>query len=944
MKDNTIYIFDSYGLIYRAYYAFVSRPLINPQGQNVSAVHGFFRNLLFVIKKYGATYAAASFDSREPTFRHLMYEEYKANRQKTPEDLHAQVPIIEEILESLGFPILRVSGVEADDIIASLCGHCSSQKRQCRILSSDKDLMQLINDYTRMLSPDKTEVWSEVDEEAVLEKWGVPPHLMLDFLSLVGDSSDNVKGVAGVGEKTALKLLTEYGSLDKILENAEKIPGAIGKKVVAGKDDALFARKLIALKNDVDVPENLENYEIKNLDFLKAAEVLEKYGLMSIAKSYREWGSREKSAQNAEKNRDAHEDAEGDELLQKSHVANSEESKKPIQKELVKNSGNYKAIKTKPELEKLIETILTEFSKKGREDFYLAFDTETDGLDTRKAEMLGFSLSYIKGEAFYIPLTQEGSLFSQSSIEKKDALESLAKLFYQPGLQIVMQNAKFDYQVLKTNGLTGDFQCEIFDTMIAAWILDADRGSFSFDALCASELFLETIPFSDIVPKGGSFLDVPLDQAVDYAAEDADLTLQLWKKFEKQLKTEGLLDLFLNLESPLIPILAEMEDEGIHIEKADLEAYSKELSSEIEELSKDIYDLVGHEFNIASPKQLQEVLFVERELPATKKIKTGFSTDTSVLEELREHDPIIPKLLEYRQLSKLLSTYVDALPKLADENNRIHTSFMQTGTATGRLSSRDPNLQNIPIRDEEGRKIRQAFTAPAGRSLISSDYSQIELVVLAHLSQDENLMEAFRSGVDIHKATASLIFSLPLEHVTQDMRRSAKTINFGIMYGMSAFRLSNDLSIPRFQAQQFIDNYFASYPGIQNFIQNTIMEAEDKGYVETMLGRRRYIKQILSGNKNIKAQAERMAINTPIQGTAADIVKKAMIAVDGALKKQFPRAKLLLQVHDELIFECDTSEVAEIKALIKKEMEEVVQLSVPLRVSIESGKSWGDFH
>ena len=387
-----------------------------------------------------------------------------------------------------------------------------------------------------------------------------------------------------------------------------------------------------------------------------------------------------------------------------------------------------------------------------------------------------------------------------------------------------------------------------------------------------------------------------------------------------------------------------MEDEGIHIEKADLEAYSKELSSEIENLSKYIYYLVGHEFNIDSTKQLQEVLFVERELTSTKKIKTGFSTDTSVLEELREHDPIIPKLLEYRQLSKLLSTYVDALPKLADENNRIHTSFMQTGTATGRLSSRDPNLQNIPIRDEEGRKIRQAFTAPAGRSLISSDYSQIELVVLAHLSQDENLMEAFRSGVDIHKATASLIFSLPLEHVTQDMRRSAKTINFGIMYGMSAFRLSNDLSIPRFQAQQFIDNYFASYPGIQNFIQNTIMEAEDKGYVETMLGRRRYIKQILSGNKNIKAQAERMAINTPIQGTAADIVKKAMIAVDGALKKQFPRAKLLLQVHDELIFECDTSEVAEIKALIKKEMEEVVQLSVPLRVSIESGKSWGDFH
>lgn len=946
MKDNTIFIFDSYGLIYRSYYAFVSRPLINAKGINVSAVHGFFRNLLFVIKKYGANYAVASFDSREPTFRHLMYEEYKANRAKTPEDLHAQIPIIEEILNTLGFPILRESGVEADDIIASLCGHCTNQNRQCKILSSDKDLMQLVNEHTSMLSPDKVEVWSEVDEEAVKEKWGVPPKLMLDFLSLIGDSSDNVKGIAGVGEKTALKLLNEYGSLDSILENAENIPGAIGKKVVAGKEDALFARKLIALKSDVEVSKNLEDYAINQLDFIKAAEVLEEYGLPSIAKNYREWGSREKSLENAKNAKNSKEGLEKDSDEKSSVPQKAETTEKTAteKKPLQKNTGNYKAILKQAELDALINKILDFLANSKEKKPCFAFDCETDGLDTAKVKMLGFSLSYQKGEAFYVPIRNGESLFSESSIEMQNALKSLEKLFYREDTFIVMQNGKFDYQVLKTQGLTKEFQCTIIDTMIAAWVLNAERPSFSFDALCATELFLQTTPFSEIVPKGESFASVPLELAVDYASEDADLTLQLWKLFEPELEKQGLSELFFTLETPLMPILAEMEREGIHIEKDDLEAYSKELFSEIEQLTNEIYELAGHEFNIASPKQLQEVLFIERELPSGKKTKTGFSTDTSVLEELREVDPIIPKILDFRQLSKLFNTYVDALPKLADENNRIHTSYFQTGTATGRLSSREPNLQNIPIRDKEGRRIRQAFTAPLGRSLISSDYSQIELVVLAHLSGDEKLIQAFRSGQDIHKSTASLIFRIPLEHVTQDMRRSAKTINFGIMYGMSAFRLANDLGIPRHQAQEFIDNYFGSYPGIQNFIQNTINDAEDKGYVETMFGRRRYIDTILSGNKNIKSQAERIAINTPIQGTAADIVKKAMISVDEVLKKEFPSTKLLLQVHDELIFECDTKEVEKVSQRITELMENVVKLSVPLRVSTESGRSWGDFH
>ncbi len=939
MKDKTIYILDSYGLIYRSYYAFINRPLVNEQGENVSAVFGFFRNLFSAIQTYNIQYAAAAFDSRVKTFRHDMYSEYKATRQKTPEDLHAQVPIIEEILTALGIPVLRNDGFEADDIIATLCRHCLDENRPCKILSGDKDLMQLVSDTTTILKPDKGGGWMEVDGNGVKEEWGVGPELMLDLLSLTGDSSDNVPGISGIGDKSALKLLTQYGNLDGILSHADEITGAMGKKIQEGKESALFSKSLIALRYDVPVTQKLEDYSAASLDYASAARLLFRYGVPAVAKQYAKLSGDPELAKQAgvEGVVTKKEAAEIPLFTSQTDISYPEDDDNIS---LKKNEGVYKGITKLSELKELIDSIVDS----SRPEKIAAFDCETDSLDTMNSQLAGFSLSMQSGTGFYIPLVTQDSLMSGSLIVKKDAIKELERLFYNNDVKLIMHNGKFDYEVLRSNGMTKPFSCLIIDTMTAAWLLSPDRSSFALEALSEAKLGLSTTSFSDIVPKGKTFIDVPLDQAIQYASEDADLTWQLWQIFKPKLEKNNLLNLFCTLEMPVLPILAEMEIQGIHIEENELNEYAVELSGHIASIQTDIYSLVGHEFNIASTKQLQEVLFVERKLPSSKKTKTGYSTDTSVLEELASLDPVPAKILQFRQLSKLLSTYVETLPKLADSNGRIHTSFIQTGTATGRLSSRDPNLQNIPVRDEEGRRIRMAFTPENGYNLVSADYSQIELVLLAHLSQDENLCKAFNEGQDVHKATASLIFNADPDHVTSDMRRTAKTINFGVMYGMSAFRLSNELGIPRTRAAQFIESYFTTYSGIQSFIQKTVMFAEQNGFVETIMGRRRYIQTINSKNKTEKSGAERIAVNTPIQGSAADIVKKAMLSVHAALKKNYPAARLLLQVHDELIIECREEDTKAVCDLVKKEMEGVITLSVPLKVSVESGKRWGDFH
>ncbi|MDD7274913.1 MAG: DNA polymerase I [Treponema sp.] len=937
-SNKTLYIIDSYGLIYRSYYAFISRPLTNKDGENVSAVFGFFRNLKAVLDKYKPHGLVAAFDPKGPTFRHQMYDQYKATRQKTPEDLHAQVPVIEEILVALGIPVLRQDGFEADDVIATLAKQCCQQGRPCRILSADKDLMQLVDCTTEILKPDKAGGWEVVGAAGVEAEWGVPPEGMLDLLSLIGDTADNVPGVPGVGIKTALKLLGEYGSLDGIYHHADEIKGAIGNKIRDGKDSAYFSKDLIALRYDVPLEASIDSFSTENLNYQAAADLLMKHGVPAVAKQYATV-SADASGETADVPSPT---GAVSSVSQKNAAEVSSQNTKAEDftqdfSSFRKNTGNYSAVTDVIQLQAFVDQVLASPEK------IVAFDCETDGLNCREAALVGFSLSCCTGEGFYIPLVCGDGLLAGNLISKDEALDQLQRLFGNKDYTVIMHNGKFDYQVLCCNGLPQP-QCLIWDTMVAAWLLEPERSSYSLESLAAGKLGLETISFDSIVPKGSTFADLTLDQAVPYAAEDADLTWQLYQLFKPRLEQTNLLKLFLELEMPVLPVLAQMELQGIHIEGRELEDYGRELAQEIAGIQAEIYEIVGHEFNIASTKQLQQVLFEERGLPTGKKTKSGYSTDTSVLETLAALDVVPRKILEFRAKSKLLSTYVETLPKMADSQGRIHTSFVQTGTATGRFSSRDPNLQNIPVRDEEGRRIRSAFTATPGKVLISADYSQIELVLLAHLSQDEGLCSAFNQGVDVHKATAALIFGVPAQEVTAEMRRTAKTINFGVMYGMSAFRLSNELGIPRGQAQGFIEKYFATYAGISQFKEDMISQAEEKGFVETLMGRRRYIPAINSRNKLEKSGAERIAVNTPIQGSAADIVKKAMLAVTDLLKKESCSAQLLLQVHDELIFECDQGEADTAAALIRQGMESVVDLRVPLKVSVEIGPRWGDFH
>ncbi len=926
--SDAVYILDSYGLIYRAYFALITHPLTNTKKENISAVVIFFKNLRSLLSRYKPKYLYAAFDSRTPTFRHEMYKEYKATRDKTPEDLHAQVPWIENILTGLGIPVLRMDGYEADDIIATVVAKCKAEGRQCRILSADKDLLQLVDDYCKAMQPDKENGgWITQGAQEVTAKWGIGPDKILDYLSLVGDTADNVPGVKGVGDKTALKLLNEYQTLEGIYQHKDEIKGALGNKIRNDEDNAFFSKKLITLKDDVPVEIDFSQADTSKLDYDKAASLLAFYGATQVAKTY----------------------GKADASIKPDSVQDvSSPAEEEIQVEIRQNKGNYKAVTQLKELTAFVDAILNSSEK------IAALDTETTSLDTQQAELVGFSLCYKAGEAIYVPVMLEaapGEMFAPETISKEDCIKEISRLFECNELTLVMHNAKYDLEVLHHNGLGKDSSCQITDTMIAAWLLNPDatgKNPYSLEYLGETKLGLKGIEFSDIVPKGKTFDSVPLEKAYEYGAEDADFTFQLWTLLRKKLNERGLDDLYYNMELKVLPILTAMEEEGIHLDNEELKAFSKELDEQIKQKEEQIFAAAGHEFNISSTKQLQTVLFEERGLVPGKKTKTGYSTDTAVLEELSERttDPIPALVLEYRSFTKLKSTYVETLPLLTDMNGKIHTSFLQTGTATGRLSSRDPNLQNIPVRDDNGRRIRQAFTAQDGKVFISADYAQIELVVLAHLSQDKNLCKSFIDGTDVHKATAALIYGVSPEEVSAEQRRFAKTVNFGVMYGMSAFRLAKDLDIPVHEGKKFIDQYFATYSDVRKFLDDTINSAHENGYVETIMGRRRYINGISSKSKLEQQGAERVAINTPIQGSAADIVKKAMIATDKALRESGSPAKMLLQVHDELIFECPDDEATINKTLdlIRSSMENAVKLSVPLRVSIEYGKSWGEFH
>ncbi|MDR2795558.1 MAG: DNA polymerase I [Spirochaetaceae bacterium] len=943
-KPDTLYLIDAYALIYRSYFAFLARPLRNKDGKNMSALFGFARTLLTLLDGNGGglRFLAAVFDSRTMTFRHKQYPQYKAQRQKAPDDLHAQVPLVEEFLVALKIPVLKVDGFEADDVIATLAGRCRAEKHPCCIVSSDKDLLQLICDDIIQLRPAKTTAvgtekvsrysrltklpYQTVGWDEVCAEWGVPPEKILDLLSLTGDSSDNVPGVKGIGNKTAVKLLTRYGSLDEIYKNIGSIDESLAKKLADGKDSAYLSRDLITLRGDVPLPVNsISDLNIENLDRRAGAAFLIRESIPSLAKELLNG-------------------AAGGEADFSGIAADTEKEKDGL---LVpyEPAGSYRVILDLRELE--------DFLQEARGQGYFVLNFETDTLDNRYAKLVGISMAVKVREAVYVPLSRHGPASSSTRDTRcmpQDAVRAaLAPLLSDASINVIGHNVKFAYEVSRVWGIPR-WNCSIYDTMIAAWLCVPERSSYALSALARDHLGYDAVSYFSIVPKGGLFHETALETACRYSAEVADISLRLKSVMDKKMNDTGSLPLFQTLEMPLVPILAEMECAGIMIESSALRTYGTELGADIERIQAETWNTVGHKFNLASPLQLQNVLFTERGLKPGKKTKTGFSTDLAVLVELARVDPVPGLILRHRALSKLKSTYVDVLPAIADGGGRVHTSFIQNGTATGRLSSRDPNLQNIPVRDEEGRRIREAFVASPGMTLISADYSQIELVVLAHLSGDEALTSAFNAGKDIHAETAARIFGVDESAVDAAQRRIAKVINFGVMYGMSAFRLGEELGISRTEASSFIDAYFKTYSGVRALLSGIIEGAEKNGYVSTLFGRRRAMPTINSSNKTERAAAQRIAVNAPIQGTAADIVKRAMIDVDKALsglnggRPEDKRWRLLLQVHDELMLEGPEEEGEATAKLVRDIMEKAAVLAVPLRVSVEIGKRWGDFH
>ncbi len=918
--NNTLYILDGYALIFRAYFAFINRPLTDREGNNISAVHGFFKTVFALRRNNGAVNVAVALDPAGPTFRHVLYPEYKANRDSTPEDLHAQIPLIEEILKMLGIPVYRFDGFEADDVIGSAAELCRRENLACCLVSADKDLMQLIGDQVTMLRPEKGGGFRELGEAEVMEDKGVRPDQMIDFLALVGDASDNIPGVAGIGPKTASALLAEWNTMDSLYDNLESAAkGARLEKLKAGRESAFFSRELVTLKIDIDLGVDAASLGKGKPDYAAASEKFASLDMKSLAT---EAAALTRNAAPA--------GTQSTETVESNHrdisVQSTTNERKP---ELIK--VDYSAILTADDL------ILWE--NKIKAAGILALDTETDNLDPLMANLVGLSVSVKAGEAAYLPLKRPDG----PTLAEDEVLSWLKRLFSLPNLRIIGQNFKYDMKVLNSYDLKTP--AAWFDTMIAAWVVDAS-SPVGMDSLADRYLGLTTIKFKEVVPKGKTFDSVELEAAVQYAAEDADITYRLYEILSPMLdKDEGRKSIFQDMEMPLQPILAAMEIEGIGLDIFELEAYGEELGIAVNSLVKEIHGLCGHEFNIASPKQLQKVLFEERGLTPGKKTKTGFSTDNSVLTDLAKEDPVPEKILLFRSLTKLKSTYVDVLPQLVHpRDGRIHTSYSQTGAATGRLSSNNPNLQNIPVRDENGRRIRSSFKSRPGHVFVSADYSQIELVVLAHMSGDEALSHAFREGVDVHARTAALLFGIDASDVSAEQRRMAKAVNFGVMYGMSAFRLSNDLGIPRKEASHFIEAYFSTYRGIKSFVDEAVELAERDGGVRTLYGRFRPLPGINSRNRVEKAAAERAAVNSRIQGTAADIMKQAMLDVSAGLAKRFPESRMLLQVHDEILIEVSDGDAADLAIEVRETMEKSVTLDVPLRANVETGSSWGDIH
>ena len=922
---DRLFLLDAYALIYRAYYAFIKNPRINSKGLNTSAILGFVNTLEEVLNKEHPSHIGVAFDPAGPTFRHEAYPEYKAQREETPEAIRAAVPIIKDLIRAYRIPILEVPGFEADDVIGTLATQASAiDGMEVFMMTPDKDYGQLVNGKVRMYRPKHGDKEFEImGVKEVTEKYGISsPAQVIDMLGLMGDTADNIPGCPGVGEKTAAKLIAQFGSIENLLAHTDELKGSVKAKVEAHREQITFSKFLATIKTDVPIPLDLEALKAKDPDAEALQRLFEELEFRTLAE--RKFAKKQPFAENGFFQGSLFAEFAGDspEAGKFSNLSKYEREK-----------FDYQLIETKEDRKRIIDLFVTK-------DF-LCLDTETTGTDPISARLVGLSFSVEENQAFYVPIPQNPE-------EALKIVNEFKCVYEDERILKIGQNIKYDLMVLQNYGI--ELRGEIFDTMIAHYLLQPELRH-GMDYLAETYLNYQTIHIEELIgPKGKnqkSMADLPPSQVYEYACEDADVTLKLKNLFEPKLKEEGCYGLFREIEMPLVPVLAWMERNGVCIDTQALKETSVLYTQKMNRLEEEIHALAGEPFNIASPKQVGEVLFEKLKISEKpKKTKTGqYVTSEEVLEALRSRHPIVEKILEHRGLKKLLGTYIDALPKLIHaDTGHIHTSFNQTVTATGRLSSSNPNLQNIPVRGEEGKEIRKAFIPEPGCEFFSADYSQIELRIMAHLSGDPHMIEAFRMGHDIHAATAAKIFKKPIEEVTREERSKAKTANFGIIYGITAFGLAERMNVSRTEAKNLIDGYFATYPKVKEYMQESIDKARAKGYAETIYHRRCYLRDINSRNAVVRGYAERNAINAPIQGSAADIIKMAMARIHHRFREEGLHSKMILQVHDELNFSVYPEEKERVQQIVIESMEHACEMQVPLEADYGWGKNWLEAH
>lgn len=934
-NNNRLFLLDAYALIFRSYFAFANNPRMTSKGLDASAIFGFTLTLLEVLEKENPTHIAVVFDTSAPTERHEVFPAYKANRDETPEGIKVAVPYIKKLLEAFRIPSLAMDGYEADDVIGTLAKKAEKAGYTTYMMTPDKDFGQLVSEHVKMYKPGRggapAEIWGVKE---VCEKFGIENvDQVVDFLGMKGDAVDNIPGIPGVGDKTASKLIMEYGSMENLYEHADEIKGKIGEKIRDNREQALLSKRLARIIIDVPIEFNEKDLTRDPIDKEKLQAVFEELEFRTLAKRVLNEdltpGAQPPAAKSTTREGDQM-DLFGAPITDESGVPQQAGRKKTIE-----NTDHFYQLFTSPdECRMLVAKLLKQKS--------VAFDTETTSVNAIEAELVGMSFSYAKGKAYYVAVPSEK--------QAAQGIVDLFKPFFEAeDIEKVGQNLKYDITVLEKYGV--DVRGALFDTMLAHYLIQPDMRH-NMDILAETYLNYSPVSIETLIGKKGknqgSMRNADLDAVAEYAGEDADITMQLKQVFEPELKETGVQKVFAEIETPLVRVLADMEYAGVTIDVPGLAAYSKQLNDDLIRLEEEITQLAGTAFNIGSPKQLGEILFDKLKLvDKPKKTKTGqYATGEEILVTLKDKHPIIENILDYRETGKLKSTYVDALPKLINpKTGRVHTTFNQTVAATGRLSSTNPNLQNIPIRTEKGRYVRKMFIpSDQNHTLLSADYSQIELRIIAALSGDEAMISAFKNGEDIHAATAAKVFGVPLAEVTREQRSNAKTVNFGIIYGVSAFGLSQQSTLDRGEAREVIDSYFKTYPGIKDYIEKQQNFAREHGYVETIMGRRRYLRDINSRNQVIRGQAERNAINAPIQGSAADIIKIAMINIHRKMAEQKFESKMILQVHDELVFDVLKSEVDNLEALVKSEMENAVTLEVPLTAEAGRGENWLEAH